>query len=78
MIEINTVAIETTGFVRSKRKSNPREAYWAIARHDNGLLGTCFSSVPLSEGMHIAKSLEFRSDFLKSGRNVETFVAWLD
>ena len=79
MIVIEKIEIETTNFVRFKRKSKTRkESYYAIARLDSGLLGICFSSVPASAGMHIAKSLEYRYDVSQSGRKVETFVAHLD
>lgn len=79
MIEIDTIEIETTDFVRRKGKRGTRcETYFAIARLDSGLLGVCFSSVPASGGMHIAKSLDYRYDVLKSGKKVETFVAYLD
>lgn len=78
MIRIDNIEIETTNFVRSKRKINPREAYWAIARCDNGVLGICFSSVPASRGKHFVRSIEFRSEILKSGIKAETFVANLD
>lgn len=79
MIGITTIGIETTDFVRRKGKSGGLcETYFAIARLDSGLLGVCFSSVPAAGGMHIAKSLEYRYDVLKSGKKVETFVAYLD
>lgn len=79
MIHIDTIEIETTNFVRCKGKSGtPCENYFAIARLDSGLIGVCFSSVHVAGGMHIAKSLEYRYDVLKSGRKVETFVAYLD
>lgn len=79
MIVITTIGIETTDFVRLNRKSNTRrEMYYAIARLDSGLLGTCFSTVPAAAGMHLAKSLEYCYDVLPSGRKVETFVAYLD
>lgn len=78
MIVNDNIEIETTNFVRRRGKRGTLcETYFALARLDTGLLGVCFSSVPASGGMHIAKSLEYRYDVLKSGKKVETFVAYL-
>lgn len=73
------IEIETSEFVRFRGKSKSRSyLYYAIARLDSGLLGTCFSSVPAPRGNHFVRTVDYLSEILKSGKKVETFVAYLD
>ena len=69
--------IETTDFVERTSKTG-HKYYQAFARLDDGVQGLCFSRAYASAGRYKARLKEYRSERLKTGVIVETFVANLD
>ena len=71
------IEIETTDFVERTSKTG-RKYYQAFARLDDGVQGLCFAHAPATAGRYKARLKEYCSERLKTGLNVETFVANLD